>query len=48
MQPIVTDGSSVTCLSVTIMNPAKMAEPIKMQFELWTWVGPRNCVLDWV
>jgi len=28
------------------MNPAKMAEPIKMLFELWTWVGPGNHVLD--
>jgi len=35
------------CLSVTMVSHAKMAEPIKMSFGLWTWVGPRNYVLDW-
>jgi len=25
-----------------------MAEPIEMQFGLWTWVGPRNSALDGV
>jgi len=25
-----------------------MAEPIEMSFKLWTWVGPRNHVLDGV
>jgi len=25
---------------------AKMAEPIKMPFGLWAWMGRRNCVLD--
>jgi len=39
-------GRSV-CLSVTVMNPAKMAELIEMRFELWTWVGLRNHVVDW-
>jgi len=28
--------------SVTIVNPAKMAEPTEMPFELWTEVGSRN------
>jgi len=34
------------CLSVTVVSPAKTAEPIKMPFGLWTWVSPRNHVLD--
>ena len=34
--------------SVTIMSPAKTAEPIEMPFGLWTRVGPRNHVLDGV
>jgi len=29
-------------LSVTIVSPAKTAEPIEIRFRLWTWVGPRN------
>ena len=33
-------------LSVTIMSPAKTAELIEMPFGLWSWVGPRNHVLD--
>jgi len=39
---------SVVCLSVsvgrsvTIVSPAKTAEPIKMPFVLWTQMGPRN------
>jgi len=33
-------------LSVILVSPAKMAEPIKMPFELRTWVGPGNHVLD--
>jgi len=28
------------------MSPAKMAEPIKMLFGFWTWIGPGNHVLD--
>ena len=28
------------------MRPAKTAELIEISFELWTWVGPRNLVLD--
>jgi len=27
-------------------EPAKMAEQIKMPFGLWTWLGPRNRMLD--
>ena len=42
--------NSVVCLSVglsiTIVEPAKTAEPIELPFEMWTWVGPRNHVLD--
>ena len=34
------------CLSLTIVSPAKTAEPIKMPFGLWTRMGPRNHVLD--
>jgi len=41
--------SSVVCLSVhrsvTIVSPAKLAEPIEMPFGMWTQVGPRNHVL---
>ena len=33
-------------LFVTIVSPAKMAEPIEMPFAVWTRVGPRNHVLD--
>jgi len=34
------------CLSVTLVSPAKTAEPIEMPFGLRTWVGPRDHVLD--
>jgi len=37
-------GLSV-CRSVTIVSPAKTAEPIEIPFELWTQVGPVNHVL---
>jgi len=33
------------CLSVTTVSPAKTAEPIKMPFETWIRVGPRNNLL---
>jgi len=33
-------------LSVTLVSPAKTAEPMEMPFELRTWVGPRDHVLD--
>ena len=58
MRPVVTDysdsnngprGLSVclsVCLSVTIVSPAKTAEPIEIPFGLWTRVGPKNHVLD--
>ena len=51
MRPIVTDrvawsvGRSV-CRSVTLVSPAKTAEPIKMPFGLETRVGQGNRVLD--
>ena len=35
-------------LSVTLLSPAKTAEPIKMPFGLRTWLGPRDHVLDGV
>jgi len=34
------------CRSVTIVSPAKTAEPIEMAFELRTWLGPTDHVLD--
>ena len=36
-------GRSV-CLS--LVSPAKVVGPTEIQFGLWTWVGPRNHVLD--
>jgi len=33
-------------LSVTTISPAKTAETIDMPFGMWTWVGPRDYVLD--
>jgi len=50
MRPIVADrvtlsvGRSV-CRSVTLVSPAKTAEPIEMPFGLWARIGPRNHVL---
>jgi len=35
------------CRSVTLVSPAKTAEPIKMPFGSGTRVGPGNHVLDW-
>jgi len=51
MRPIVTDRVAwpvclLVGLSVTVVSPAKMAEPIEMPFSLCTRVGPRNHVLD--
>jgi len=51
MRPTVTDGvawsvSRSVILSVTIMSPVEMAEPMEMPFGLWSWVGPRKHVLD--
>ena len=34
------------CLSVTVVNPAKTAEPIGIPFCLWPRVGPSNHVSD--
>jgi len=49
MQPIVTDRVAWSvCLSVTVVIPAKTAEPIELLFGLRTRVGPRNHVLDGV
>jgi len=46
MRPIVTDVAWSVGLYVTIVSPAKTAEPIEMPFKLWTRLGPRNHVLD--
>ena len=47
MQPIVTDRVAWSVyLSVTIVSPAKTAEPIDISFGIWTGVGPRKQVLD--
>jgi len=43
MRSIVTER---VAWSVTLVSPAKMAEPIEMQFGLKTRVGPGNHVLD--
>jgi len=46
--PIVTDRVAWSVgLSVTVVSPAKMAEPIE-PFGLRAWMGPRNQVLDGV
>jgi len=47
MCPVATDGVvwSVSW-SVTNMSPAKMPDPIVLQFSLLTWMGRRNTVLD--
>jgi len=34
------------CWSVTVMNSAKMTEPINLPFRLWIQVGSRNHVLN--
>jgi len=36
----------MVCRSVTLVSPAKMAEPMEMPFGSRTRVGPRNHVLD--
>jgi len=49
MQTIATDGIAWSvCLSVTIVSPAKTAEPIEISFGMLPWVGPGNRVLDGV
>jgi len=45
MRPVATDGEAWSlCLSVTIVSPAKTAEPIEMLFGMWTRLGQRNHV----
>ena len=39
-------SQSVSQSSVTIVSPAKTAEPVEMPFGLWTLVVPRNHLLD--
>jgi len=34
-------------LSVTVVSPAKTAEPIDMPFGVWSLVGSRNHVIIW-
>ena len=47
MRSIVTDRVAWSVgWSVTLVSPAKTAEPIEMPFGLWAWMGPRNRVLD--
>ena len=57
MRPIITDGVvRMICLSVcqvcwSVCHDCEpcisgVAEPVQMQFGLWTWVGPRNHALD--
>ena len=47
MQPIATDRvARSACRSVTVVSPAKMAEPIEMPFVSRIRVGPGNHVLD--
>ena len=36
----------MVCLSVTVVSPAKVTEPIEMPFGLRTRLGPWNHVLD--
>jgi len=48
MWSIVTDQVAWSVgLCVTLVSPAKTAEPIEMPFGLRTWVVPGNHVLDW-
>jgi len=47
MRPVVTDRVAWSVgRSVTLVSPAKIAEPIKMPFGLWAQMVPRNHVLD--
>jgi len=47
MRSVVTDRVAWSVgLSVTLVSPAKTAEPIEMPFGLRTRVGPGNHVLD--
>ena len=42
MRPIAIDVAWSVCLLDTSVSTAKTAEPIKMPFGSWTWVGLRN------
>jgi len=45
MRPIVTNRVAWSVgLSVTVVSPAKTAEPIEKSFGLWARIGPRNHV----
>jgi len=47
MRPIIIDQLAWSVgLSVTVVSPVKLAEPIQMPFALRTRVGPMNHVLD--
>jgi len=51
MKPVVTDRVAWSvrpsvCRFVTVMSPAKTAEPIEIPFVLWAQLGLRNHVLD--
>jgi len=46
MRSIVRDRVAWRGLSVTLVSPAKTAEPIEMPSGLRTWLGPRDHVLD--
>jgi len=49
MPPIVTDRVAwAVCRCVTVVSPAKTAEPIEMSFGWWASMGPRNHALDGV
>jgi len=49
MRPIVTDVAWSAGLSVTILGPAKTAEPIEIPFGLWTLEsgGPKEPRIRW-
>ena len=46
MRPSVIQTNCRVCMSVTLVNPAKTAEPTEMPFRLRTRVDQRNRVLD--
>ena len=46
MRPIVTDGMTwYVCWSVMVVSPARMAEPIEMQFGMLSQMTPGNHAL---
>jgi len=49
MRPVVTDRLAWSVgLTVTVVGPAKTAEPIEMPFGIWIRVSPRKHVLNGV